>query len=80
VNEQVALERVAVREMMESRGISYLKGDWTRRDAAIAEELARHGRSGVPLYLAFPGEPGAPPRVLPQILTEDIVLEALAQL
>jgi thiol:disulfide interchange protein DsbD len=80
VNEQVALERDAVRELMQSRNIAYLEGDWTRRDAAIADELARHGRSGVPLYLAFPGEPGAPPRVLPQILTEDIVLEALAQL
>jgi thiol:disulfide interchange protein DsbD len=80
VNEQVALERPDVKRLMHERGITYLKGDWTRRDARIAEELSRHGRSGVPLYLAFPGRPGAPPQVLPQILTEDVVIAALERL
>ena len=39
-------------------------------------ELQRRGRSGVPLYLLF--TPGSPePRVLPQLLTEGVVVEAL---
>ena len=36
------------------------------------------GRSGVPLYVLYPRPSGGkPPVVLPQILTERIVLDAL---
>jgi thiol:disulfide interchange protein len=42
-------------------------GDYTRRDPDITRFLAKHGRSGVPLYLYYP--PNADARVLPQILT-----------
>jgi thiol:disulfide interchange protein DsbD len=77
VNEQVALDTPAVRRALADHRIAYLKGDWTRRDAAITRELQRHGRSGVPLYLLYPGGPGDP-HVLPQILTEGLVLQAIA--
>jgi thiol:disulfide interchange protein DsbD len=54
--------------------------DWTRRDPAITRQLERHGRSGVPLYLLYaPGSEEAPV-VLPQLLTEGIVAEALQSL
>ena len=43
---------------------------------AIADELARHGRAGVPLYLVY-GAKGGEPAVLPQILTGDAVAKAL---
>ena len=75
VNERVALERPAVAEAMARRGILYLKGDWTRRDPSITAYLARFGRNGVPLYVWYP-RPGAP-QVLPQILTEGSLLDAL---
>jgi thiol:disulfide interchange protein len=75
-NEAVALSRPRVQEAFAAQGVVYLKGDWTRRDAAIAAELATHGRSGVPLYLYF--APGADaPMVLPQLLTEATVLDAI---
>jgi thiol:disulfide interchange protein DsbD len=54
-----------------------LVGDWTNGDAAIGALLRAQGREGVPLYLMFPAG-GGPPAVLPQVLTEGIVLEALA--
>ncbi|MEI6440605.1 MAG: hypothetical protein WCO83_10395, partial [Alphaproteobacteria bacterium] len=57
-------------------GTVYLKADWTRRDAVIAEDLARHGRAGVPLYLVYPAK-GGEPVVLPQLLTGEIVAKAL---
>jgi thiol:disulfide interchange protein DsbD len=79
VNERVALDTEAVREALETDGVAYLKGDWTRRDPAITAELERHGRSGVPLYLLFPAGQGKP-AVLPQILTEGLVLQALADI
>ncbi len=75
VNERVALERPAVAEAMARRGVLYLKGDWTRRDPAITAYLAEFERNGVPLYVWYP-RPGEP-RILPQILTEGILLDAL---
>lgn len=55
---------------------AYLVGDWTNRDEAIAAELAAHGRAGVPLYLYYPAD-GGEPRVLPQVLSESLLLETV---
>ena len=77
-NERVALSSPRVAEALAAKGVRYLKGDWTNRDAAISNELQRHGRSGVPLYLLYPAGPGTP-EVLPQILTEGLVLQAIAR-
>jgi thiol:disulfide interchange protein DsbD len=76
INERSALASPRVAEALRRTGAVYLVADWTRRDDAIAAELQRHGRSGVPLYLVFaPGQ--AEPRILPQLLTEGVVIEAL---
>ncbi|MEW5423671.1 hypothetical protein HNS03_17270 [Amorphus sp. 3PC139-8] len=75
VNERVALGR-PFRETLERDGVTYLHADWTRRDPEITALLERFGRAGVPLYLVYPKGDGAP-RVLPQILTERIVIDAL---
>ena len=76
VNEKVAFASPAVARAFEESGMVYLKGDWTRKDAVIEAELARHGRAGVPLYLVYPAR-GGDPVVLPQLLTEGLVLEAI---
>ncbi len=76
VNERLALSSDAVREHFSKHGIAYLKGDWTRQDAAITAFLREHDRDGVPLYVFYPPA-GAPPTILPQILTENIVLDAV---
>ncbi|MFZ2871596.1 protein-disulfide reductase DsbD family protein [Zavarzinia sp.] len=76
VNEQVALERPAVKDALAKTGTVYMVGDWTNRDGTITRLLAENGRSGVPLYLVY--RPGAErPVVLPQLLTEGLVVEAL---
>jgi len=79
VNERVALDTRAVRDALSARDVVYMKGDWTNRDAAITRYLASFGRAGVPLYVLYPPGDGAP-RVLPQILTESSLLEALGAL
>ena len=76
VNERVALSRPEVHEAFAKAGITYLKGDWTREDPKITAVLKAHGRSGVPLYLLYPAG-GGEPRVLPQLLTEGVVVDAL---
>jgi thiol:disulfide interchange protein DsbD len=77
VNEAVALSTPRVAQAFAERGVRYLKGDWTTRDPEITKLLEAYGRSGVPLYLYFaPGAERA--KIMPQLLTEDIVLAALA--
>jgi thiol:disulfide interchange protein DsbD len=76
VNERVALRTAATTAAFAHKGITYLKGDWTRQDPAITAYLRQFNRDGVPLYVYYPGGE-QPPVVLPQILTEGIVLSAL---
>ncbi len=76
-NERFALSSAAVREAFANAGIVYLKGDWTNSDPVLTRLLQAHGRSGVPLYLYYPPGDGAEARILPQLLTPTIVLEAL---
>lgn len=76
VNDRVAISRDGVAKAMAAQNIAYLKADWTQKDAVIAAELARHGRAGVPLYLVY-GAQGGAPRILPNILTEGTVIKAL---
>jgi thiol:disulfide interchange protein len=77
VNERTALATRAVSDAFAQTGAVYLKADWTKRDAAIANALTAQGRSGVPLYLVY-GK-GPTPKVLPQLLTSGIVVDALTQ-
>jgi thiol:disulfide interchange protein DsbD len=77
VNEALVLNREPVLGQMQRRGVLRLRADWTNRDPEITAALARHGRNGVPLYLLYvPGEPA--PRVLPEILTSAVMIEALS--
>jgi thiol:disulfide interchange protein/DsbC/DsbD-like thiol-disulfide interchange protein len=77
VNEKVALSSERMRTAFTNAKIAYVKGDWTRQDPEITRFLQAFGRAGVPLYLLYPGKPGAPPRVLDQVLTEGHVLAEL---
>jgi thiol:disulfide interchange protein len=76
VNDRVALSTHAVVRAFASHKVAYLKADWTKRDAAIAAELASHGRIAVPLYLVY-GAHGGDSVILPSILTPDIVVKAV---
>ncbi len=78
VNERVALRGRRLVERLAARDVLYLKGDWTNRDPAITDYLAGFGRTGVPIYVLYPGD--GEPRVLPQILTPAIVESAIASL
>ncbi len=75
VNERTSLSSEAVREAFAGKNIAYLKGDWTNRNPEITRLLERFGRSGVPLYVLY--RRGQEPVVLPQILTQSLVLETI---
>ncbi|MGA9072014.1 MAG: thioredoxin family protein [Terracidiphilus sp.] len=79
VNERVALQQPEVQQAFAERKVALLRADWTRRDEAITQSLTALGRSGVPAYALYtPGETS--PRLLPEVLTPGIVLDALAKL
>ncbi len=76
-NEKLALGRESVQKHLQTKGIVYLKGDWTNRDPEITSLLQKFERNGVPLYLYFPPGRGSEIVILPQVLTENTVLETL---
>jgi thiol:disulfide interchange protein DsbD len=76
VNERVAISNDTVQRAFAARHVAYLRGDWTRQDPEISEFLREQGRDGVPLYLYY-GPHASSPEVLPQILTETTVLDAV---
>ncbi len=60
------------------RKVVTLKADWTNSDPAITAELAKWNRSAVPFNLLYlPGK--SEPIILPELLTPQIVLNALKQ-
>ena len=76
VNKKTTLNNKAVQDAFATKGVTLFQADWTNQDIEITQALEEHGRSGVPLYVLYPGS-SAPPVLLPEILTENIVLEAL---
>ena len=79
VNERVALNQPQVKQAYQSANVARLRADWTRHDEAITQALTALGRSGVPAYALYaPGEKS--PRLLPEVLTPGIVMDALSKL
>lgn len=79
-NEQTTLSTTRVQDAMRDYGIAYMKGDWTNQDPEISRVLDEFNRPSVPLYILYPADLGAQPRILPQLLTPAIVIEAFASL
>ena len=80
VNERVVLDRPDVEEAFRKSGVIMMRADWTNHDDTITAALAQLGRSGVPTYALYSGGPETAPQVLPEVLTQGIVLGALRQL
>ena len=74
-NERSVLSRDAFQALLARTGAVYMRGDWTNADPAISTFLEEHKAVGVPLYVVY--GPGAPPTVLPPVLTQAIVEDAL---
>ena len=70
-NERTTLSRESVRDDFNRRGVTYVKVDWTNRDAQVTQLLEQFGRYGVPMYVFYPSS--GQPIVLPQVLTPDLV-------
>jgi thiol:disulfide interchange protein DsbD len=74
-NERNVLGSDAFRDTLKRVDAVYMKGDWTNEDARISAFLAEHKAVGVPLYVVY--GPGAPPTVLPPVLSQAVAEDAL---
>ncbi len=71
----LVLESDKVKKAFATYGIIKLKADWTTNDETITRYIRSLGRNGVPLYVIYNGE--RKPEVLPEVITPDIVIDAL---
>ena len=78
-NKRSTLADAEVLADFRARNVLLLRADWTKRDAAISAELARLGRSGVPVYALY-APSSAGPTLLSEILSPAEVRDALAAL
>ncbi len=77
-NKKMVLDTELIQKAFVDHGIVLMRADWTRRDQTITETLTTFGRSGVPVYVFYP--PEKPPFLLPELLSNRIVLDALETL
>jgi thiol:disulfide interchange protein DsbD len=80
VNERVVLDRPEMEAAFRQHGVITMRADWTNHDDTITEALGQLGRSGVPTYALYSGGPETAPVLLPEVLTKQIVLDALRDL
>ena len=76
-NEQAVLFTPDMTRAFAGAGVTYMVADWTNYDPVIGEFVRGHGRNGIPLYVMYGADPGSEPVILPQLLTSNILLEAL---
>ena len=79
-NERTAIATPAVERMLREKNVVAMKADWTNANPEITAALKKFGRVGVPFYVIYPAGRAGDPIVLPEILTESILLEALKKL
>jgi thiol:disulfide interchange protein/DsbC/DsbD-like thiol-disulfide interchange protein len=72
---EFALKSPALQLIFKNQDITLLEADWTNQDSEITDYLKSFSRSGVPLYVYYPAQGDA--NVLPQLLTENIIVQAL---
>jgi thiol:disulfide interchange protein DsbD len=79
VNERVALGRPDIQARFAKEGVVLFRADWTQQDPEVTSALEALGRNGVPVYALYAANsPQA--RLLPEVLTPGIVLDALTDL
>ena len=78
VNKKLVLDTDTTRTAFAAKNVVLMRADWTRRDAVISTALSALGRNGVPVYVLY--RPGKSPLILPELLQESVVKQALSSL
>lgn len=78
VNKRLVLNTSKAHKLFKSKNVQLVKADWTTYDSTITRALEQYGRSSVPLYVMLYTDGSH--KVLPELLTFNILKEALAEL
>ncbi|MCC5832379.1 MAG: thioredoxin family protein [Chlamydiales bacterium] len=62
------------------KGVVTMMADWTKKDPVITDQLDKLGRTGVPVYVLYPGDLQQQPYILPQTLSGKVVRNYLEKL
>ena len=76
-NKRLALNTRSVQARFREKQVTLIKADWTKQEEPITSALAAFGRRGVPLYVLHAGGPDAEATILPEVLSPDLVMDAL---
>jgi thiol:disulfide interchange protein DsbD len=68
-----------VQEAFKKDNVLLLTADWTNGDPEITKLLNQFGRAGVPAYVLYPAGSPDHPIVLPELLTQESVLNDLKE-
>jgi thiol:disulfide interchange protein DsbD len=79
-NERTAIDTPTIRALLKEKNITPIKADWTNANPEITAALKSFGRVGVPLYVIYAGSDPQAPVVLPELLTESLLTEALKKI
>lgn len=73
----IVLTTNGIKKHLKEKGVVKMVADWTKNDPIITEALSQFGRNSVPLYVLYGADTNEQPTILPQILTEGVVLQHL---
>jgi thiol:disulfide interchange protein DsbD len=76
----LSLSTFQAEQKFKSAGVVRMKADWTKKDPVITQDLRKFGRSSVPLYVLYGTNPSEKPKILPQVLTSDVVVSYLEEI
>ena len=76
-NEAAVLSDKDLLQKLDSAGVVRMKADWTRETPEVNELLYSMGKSGVPAYAIYPKGDKSKQVVLPELLTSNLILEAI---
>lgn len=76
VNKTLVLNRDDIQKAFKNHGIRLLRADWTDYNPDITRMLASLGRQGVPVYALY-RDAMSEPRLLPEVLTPDLLLQEI---
>ena len=79
-NERTAIDTPAIHALLKEKNITPIKADWTNANPEITAALKSFGRVGVPLYVIFSASDPQAPVVLPELLTESLLADALKKI
>lgn len=73
----IIFELPEVKKAFVRYGVVKMLADWTSGDPEITDFLRSLGRNGVPVYAVYSKKGDEPPLLMPEIVTPDMVIEAL---